>query len=283
MDNSNADQVVGLGYGPDSVDAFKYFALREKKISTEPVRYTFRVEDHHLLNERADNGDLEVSALSLHAYAYVQDKYNLLSCGATVGDGYGPLLVGRYGLSKQELADARLAIPGDRTTAHLALQLYAGSRIDARVVPPDGMLRRILDGEFDAGLIIHEDLQTYDESDVTRVVDLGAWWKEETGLPLPTAGVAVRRDVENPERIGAHLKQSIQYGLDRPDEALKYAADRADQLTDQQLREYVERYVNDFSLDYGKRGRKAVHTLLNRSYEQGLIEDPVSPVFIQVP
>lgn len=273
---------VSLGYGPDAIDAFKYYAIREDKISTEGLEFDFKVEEILELNDQARQGRLDATGLSFHAYAYLSDKYNLFSCGGSVGKGHGPVIVGRYDMTPEELADARVAVPGRKTTAHLVFQLYTGERVTCEVVSPTEMLDRVLEGEFDAGILIHEDLVTYQRSNLVTIQDLGEWWERETGLPLPVGSMAVRQNVEPADAIGRVLKQSIQYAMDNWNEALEYAARHADQLSGDQLETFIRYYVNDYALDYGRTGRDAIRTLFSRSYDQGLLPDPVSPVFVQI-
>ncbi|HUG93455.1 MAG TPA: MqnA/MqnD/SBP family protein, partial [Planctomycetaceae bacterium] len=256
--------LIRVGHSPDPDDAFMFHALANGRIDTG--RYDFRHElvDIETLNHRAQRGELELTAVSLHGYAYVTDKYALCACGASMGDGYGPMVVAREPLTVGDLRGRRIAVPGTLTTAFLTLKLLLGDDFTHEVRPFDEILQHVAAGEADAGLIIHEGQLTYGDQGLHLVVDLGEWWQGETGLPLPLGANAIRRDLGRNvmEEITALLKQSIQYGLDHRDEALDYALGYGRDLDRGQADQFVGMYVNDWTLDFGPRGREAVATLL---------------------
>ncbi|MBX3438466.1 MAG: ABC transporter substrate-binding protein [Planctomycetaceae bacterium] len=290
---------IHVGHSPDPDDAFMFHALANDKIDTGEYQFTHELVDIETLNRRALNAELELTAVSLHGYAYLTETYALCACGASMGDGYGPMVVAREPMSIGDLKGKTIAVPGTLTTAFLALNLCLGGR-PARHSPltthregDAGAFRyhvhdfdRILDvvaaGEVDAGLIIHEGQLTYGEQGLHLVVDLGQWWKELTGLPLPLGANAIRKDLGQPamDEVTALLKQSIQYGLDHRQEALTHALQYGRDLDNAQADEFVGMYVNDWTLDFGPRGREAVAALLQRGYEAGIIPDPVELQFI---
>ncbi|TWT61119.1 menaquinone biosynthesis family protein [Rubinisphaera italica] len=274
--------LIQVGHSPDPDDAFMFHALANDKIDTGRYRFTHELQDIETLNQRAFKGELELTAVSLHGYAYLTDQYALCACGASMGDKYGPMVVAREKMAIEDLKGKTIAIPGKLTTAFLALQLILGSEATYVEHEFDQILNLVERGEVDAGLIIHEGQLTYGTQGLSLIVDVGQWWYEDTGLPLPLGANAIRRDLgrEVMEEVTAYLKQSIQYGLDHRKDALehamKYGRDLDTQLTDK----FVGMYVNDWTLDFGDVGREAVKVLLNRGYDQGIISKKVELDFI---
>ncbi|HUE14329.1 MAG TPA: MqnA/MqnD/SBP family protein [Planctomycetaceae bacterium] len=274
--------LIRVGHSPDPDDAFMFHALANAKIDTGRYRFTHELQDIETLNHRALSGELELTAVSLHGYAYVTDKYALCSCGASVGDNYGPMVVSRVAADADWLIDRRIAIPGELTTAFLALRLLLGDRFSYAVHPFDRILDVVARGEADAGLIIHEGQLTYADQGLSLVVDLGKWWHDETGLPLPLGGNAIRKDLgrQAMEEVTVLLKQSIIYGLEHRSEALAHAMQYGRDLDTAKTDRFVGMYVNDWTLDFGPRGREAVELLLRRGFEEGIIPRPVELEFI---
>jgi 5,8-dihydroxy-2-naphthoate synthase len=263
---------INVAHSPDSDDAFMFYALATNKIRTPGLRFTHTLCDIETLNQKAREGVYDVSAISFHAYPYVQDKYALMSCGGSVGEGYGPMIVSPRPFTPSEVKTRKIAVPGTLTTAYLALQLFAPG-VETEVVPFDQIIPQVLEGKYEAGLIIHEGQLTYDKSGLHRVVDLGKWWGKVTGLPLPLGGNAIRRAL-GPElmlAVTAALRESIQYGLDHREEALAYAMQFARDLDSQSADKFVGMYVNERTLDYGPDGREAVRRLLDMGHKAGII------------
>ncbi len=263
-----------LGHSPDPDDAFMFYGLARGLIDSGRWDFEHVLQDIQTLNERALRGELHITAISIHAYPYVADRYALTNCGSSMGDGYGPLVVTREPMEWPDLRGRRIAIPGRMTTAFLALNLLLGrDSFEHEIVPFDRILDHVAAGGADAGLVIHEGQLTYQRQRLEPVIDLGAWWKTETGLPLPLGGNVIRRDLgdENMHRIAAILQNSIRYSLEHRSEAvahaLAYARDMGTELADQ----FVGMYVNDWTLDYGDIGRAAVRELLKRGHEAGLV------------
>lgn len=274
--------LIRVGHSPDPDDAFMFHALANDKIDTGRYRFTHELQDIETLNQRALRGELELTAVSLHGYAFITDKYALCSCGASMGDNYGPMVVSRAPTDVDGLFDRRIAIPGELTTAFLALRLLLGDRFTYEVYPFDQILDVVVKGQADAGLIIHEGQLTYADQGLSLVVDLGKWWHDETGLPLPLGGNAIRKDLGQTamEEVTALLKQSICYGLEHRKEALAHAMQYGRDLDSAKTDRFVGMYVNDWTLDFGPRGREAVATLLRRGFEEGIIPRPVELEFI---
>jgi 1,4-dihydroxy-6-naphthoate synthase len=272
---------IHLAHSPDSDDAFMFYALADGKIDTEGVNYSHQLQDIETLNKRAMNGELEVTAVSIHAYAYLSDRYELLPHGASMGDGYGPRLVAGKPVSREQLEGKRIAIPGLMTSAYLALRLYL-PRFEPVVVPFDQIEEAVARGEADAGLLIHEGQLTYKDSGLHLIVDLGEWWKTETGLPLPLGGNVIRKDIpaKLKKQISRHLRASIAYGLDHRRAALDHAMQYARGLDRSKADEFVGMYVNDWTLDYGDRGREAIRLFLQRGVDSGVISRPVTVEFV---
>jgi 1,4-dihydroxy-6-naphthoate synthase len=286
---------IHVGHSPDPDDAFMFYGLTFKCFDTRPYVYVHHLEDIESLNRRAEKGEYEVTALSVHAYAYLAEKYLLLPHGASFGDGYGPVLVARSfsgGDPRAWLRGKRIAVPGTRTSAFLALRLFAqgvdgvgaaeAPDFAVEVIPFDRIIAEVARGTYDGGLLIHEGQLTYHEArqgGLQRVVDLGVWWKARTGLPLPLGGNGVRRDLgsDRIQVISSHLRQSIQWGLDHRKDALSYALRYARDMDESMADRFVGMYVNDYTLDYGDVGREAVCRFLREGYEGRLIESKVIP------
>jgi 1,4-dihydroxy-6-naphthoate synthase len=264
-----------------------FYGLAAGKIDTGDYEFSHELVDIETLNRRAFAAELELTAVSLHAYAFLRDKYVLCSCGASMGDGYGPMVIGRQPLDREGLARATIAVPGKLTSAFLALRLYMGMEVTCVEVPFDAIISAVESGEFDghsldAGLIIHEGQLTYADHKLRLVVDLGAWWKEQTDLPLPLGANAIRRDLgskisRDVERL---LKESIQFGLDHRGEALHYAMRYGRDLNEKQADRFVGMYVNDWTLDFGPRGRQAVAEFLAQGHAAGVLPELVTPEFV---
>lgn len=271
---------IRIGHSPDSDDAFMFYALANGLIPTDGFEIIQVAEDIESLNRRAVNGELEVTAISVHAYAYVAHHYALMPCGASIGDRYGPLVVAREPVLPEALAGKKIAIPGKMTTAYLTLRLCQPD-FEPEVVQFDQILPYVQAGNADAGLIIHEGQLTYDREGLHKVVDLGEWWHEETGLPLPLGANAIRRDLgtEKTRRITALLRKSIQYSLGNREKGLDYAMNYARDMETELADRFVSMYVNDYTLDYGDNGRAGVRELMDRGYKAGVIPHPVNVEF----
>ena len=265
-----------LGHSPDPDDAFMFFALAKNKIETGPYRFTHVMEDIQTLNERATRGELDITAISIHAYAYVLDKYALLPAGASMGFGYGPMVVAPEAIAPADLAGTEIAVPGLMTSAYLELRLAIGD-FKAVVVPFDEIIQRVVAGEYPAGLIIHEGQLTYREAGLAECINLGKWWWEATGQtdwPLPLGGNAIhKRHGEKMKDISDILTASIRYSLDNRAAALDYALGWARDMGVELADEFVGMYVNDWTLDYGDRGRAAIRELLQRGHAAGIIPE----------
>lgn len=276
-------QCIRVGHSPDPDDAFMFYALAHDKLDTGPYEFRHQLEDIQTLNQRALRGELEVSAVSIHAYAKLTDRYALLPCGASMGDKYGPMVVSRQPMDKATMAGCRIAVPGTLTTAFLALRLYLDVPFEHTVVPFDQILDTVERGDCDAGLIIHEGQLTYQNQGLTCCVDLGKWWHAETGLPLPLGGNVIRKDLgpEAMRQINRLLKQSIQYGLEHRGDALDYALGYARDMDRALADQFVGMYVNDWTLDYGDVGREAIQVLLRRGVQAGIIDRDVAVEFVE--
>lgn len=279
--------LIRVGHSPDPDDAFMFFALARSRIETGRYRFEHELVDIETLNRRAFQGELELTALSLHAYAHLADRYVLCTCGASMGDRYGPMVVAREASSREQLRQATIAVPGTLTTAFLALRLYLGEEFEHVVVPFDQILDIVEAGVYggrsvQAGLIIHEGQLTYAEQSLRLIVDLGVWWYEQTGLPLPLGANGIRRDlgVQVIQDVNGLLRRSIDYGLEHRAEALDYALQFGRGLDHAKADQFVGMYVNDWTRDFGPRGREAVATLLRKGYEAGIIPKLVVPEFV---
>jgi len=311
-------EIFTLGHSPDPDDAFMFYAMAENKIDLRGYRFEHRLEDIQTLNERARRGELHISAISIHAYAYVADKYALLPCGASMGDGYGPLVIRkqrneatnrplRRGFPcappspnsraedcppypaaaigdqvREILRDCVVAVPGKMTSAFLALQLFLGE-FNFIVVPFDKIFDSVESGRADAGLIIHEGQLTYARSGFEKIVDLGEWWKRKTGLPLPLGGNVVRKDLPLPVRrdISEIIRESIDYGLTHRAEVVAYSLAYARDMNSQLASKFIGMYVNEFTRDYGQLGRAAIRKFLSDGYEKGYLAAPIEVEFVE--
>ncbi len=305
--------VFTLGHSPDPDDAFMFYAMAENKIDLRGYRFEHRLEDIQTLNERALRGELHISAISMHAYAYVADKYALLPCGASMGDGYGPILVRkiptrlRKATARQapnsetlreqavqrttpnaesdirnRLGNCVIAVPGKMTSAFLALQLFAGE-FDYVVVPFDQIFDAVNSGRADAGLIIHEGQLTYERSGFEKIVDLGEWWKRETGLPLPLGGNVLRKDIPNAVQhdLLEIIRESIEFGLAHRDEAVRHSLPYARDMNADLASKFIGMYVNEFTRDYGQTGRMAIRKFLGDARDKGFIDVPIEVEFVE--
>ena len=264
---------ISIAHSPDSDDAFMFYGLATNKVRVPGYRFTHTLKDIETLNRRAqDEAFYDVSAISFHAYPYVQQNYMLMGCGGSVGEGYGPMVVANKPLTPGDLGRIRLAVPGTLTTAYLALKIF-NPQLETAVVPFDRIIPEILAGKFDAGLIIHEGQLTYSSSGLYKVLDLGAWWRETTGLVLPLGGNAIRRSLgaDSIRVISKALRDSIQHALDHREQALEYAMQFARDLDSGLANRFVSMYVNERTLDYGPDGRQAIRKLLELGHERGII------------
>lgn len=276
-----------LGHSPDPDDAFMFYALAEHKIETGEFEFEHILQDIQTLNERALRQELDITAVSIHAYAYLTENYALLSSGASMGDNYGPMLVAKKIYPKADIKKVRIAVPGTMTSAYLALQLYlegrGGEAFSFVVVPFDQIFEALHKGEAEIGLLIHEGQLTYEKEGFVLCEDLGKWWFRETnGLPLPLGGNAIKRSlgIESMKTISHILKKSIQYGLTHREAGVKHALPLGRGLDAKSADQFIGMYVNELTLDYGERGKKAIETFLKRGHEKNLIPDPGKIEFI---
>ena len=275
-------RTLSVGHSPDPDDAFMFYALAHNKIPTGNLAFAHELQDIETLNRRCLKQELDISAISLHAFAYLSDKYALLSSGCSMGDRYGPMVVAKKAYTIEELKSLRIAVPGTLTTAFLSLSLLLGSKFQYEIVPFDEILNAVEQGKVDAGLIIHEGQLTFQNQGLKLVVDMGVWWYEKTGLPLPLGGNVVRKDlgadiISEASRL---IRESIHYGLDHRKEALAYALQYGRDLDTGLADKFVGMYVNDWTVDYGEKGRKAVQLLLNEGHKAGVIPHPVLVEFV---
>jgi 1,4-dihydroxy-6-naphthoate synthase len=283
-----------LGHSPDPDDAFMFYAMAMKKIDLRGYHFKHQLEDIQTLNERAMRGELHISAISINAYAYVSDKYLLLPCGASMGDGYGPLIIEKRSTSnlqratpneddfRESLRRRIIAVPGTMTSAFLALKLYLGE-FNYVVVPFDQIFEAVRTGRTDAGLIIHEGQLTYAHSGFAKLIDLGEWWKDHTGLPLPLGGNVLRRDIplEIQSELCAILRESIEFGLAHRAEAVQHSMPYARDMSSDQASKFIGMYVNEFTRDYGQVGREAIRRFLGEARGRGYIDREVSIDFVK--
>ena len=265
-------RAISVAHSPDSDDAFMFYGLATNKVRVPGLKFNHALTDIETLNRKAMEGVYDVTAISFHAYPYIQDKYALMSCGGSVGDKYGPMIVAPRPVGLEEVKRMKVAVPGTLTTAYLTLKLFA-PKIETEVVPFDQIIPAVLDGRYQAGLIIHEGQLTYESSGLHKILDLGKWWAEQTGLPLPLGGNAIRRAL-GPElitSINQALRDSIQYALDHREQALGYAMQFARDLDHEKADRFVGMYVNARTLDYGPDGKEAVTKLLGMGYQAGII------------
>ncbi|MCP4593758.1 MAG: ABC transporter substrate-binding protein [bacterium] len=272
-----------LGHSPDPDDAFMFYALAADKVETHGWTFEHVLQDIQTLNERALGGELHITAISIHAYPYVAKHYALTPCGSSMGDGYGPMVVARAASSIEDLRGRRIAIPGEMTTAFLGLQLLLGrGSFEHEVVMFDEILEHVAAGKADAGLIIHEGQLTYQNHNLHKIVDLGEWWGGQTGLPLPLGGNCIRRDLgaEAMREVTAVLSSSIEYGLAHREDAVEYALGFARDMGRELADRFVGMYVNDWTLDYGDVGRRAIDELLKRGHAAGLVPAVTESMFV---
>lgn len=275
-------QELKLAHSPDADDAFMFYGLATKKIRTGYLKFTHVLEDIETLNQKALEGAYDITAISFPAYAHLADRYLLLPCGASFGDRYGPLVVARGPLGPGGLKGKRVAVPGKLTTAYLALRLYE-AEIEAVFTPFDQIFASVTKGEADAGVVIHEGQLTYAREGLSKIVDLGEWWYQQTKLPLPLGGNAIRSSLDRHtlHQAAKLIRESIEYSLKHREEALTYAMQFGRGLDAATADRFVSMYVNDLTLDYGERGRKAVQTLLERGVEKGLLPHSVTAEFVE--
>jgi 1,4-dihydroxy-6-naphthoate synthase len=276
--------LIRIAHSPDSDDAFMFYALTQGLLDTEGLEIQHVLRDIETLNQAAFQGTYEITALSFHGYAHLADRYQIMPSGASFGDGYGPVVVSRQPLGCADLVGVPVAIPGQLTTAHLALRLWQ-PEVNVVLMPFDEILDAVLSGVVEAGVVIHEGQLTFGDLGLRSVVDLGAWWKEETGLPLPLGGNGIRRDIPEDlkRRLCRLLTESIEYGLSHREEALGYAIRYARGLEDDLERSdrFVGMYVNDWTRSYGETGRKAVQLLLDRGHEAGILPQRIQAEILE--
>ncbi|GAB6072855.1 ABC transporter substrate-binding protein [Venenivibrio stagnispumantis] len=268
---------IHIAHSPDSDDAFMFYAINTKKIDTKGYEFIDVLSDIETLNKEALKGRYEVSAISIHAFPLVADKYALLSSGASMGDNYGPIVVSKEDIKPEDLINKKIAVPGLLTSAFLALSLFLGTKdFNYEVMPFDKIIDAVKEGKVDAGLIIHEGQLTYKDEGLKEVIDLGKWWYEKTdGLPLPLGGNVIRKDLGEKvmKEISEILKESIKYSLTHREEAVDYALKFARGMNKEKADKFIGMYVNDLTVDYGERGKKAIEIFLKEAYEKGLIEN----------
>jgi 1,4-dihydroxy-6-naphthoate synthase len=281
MLTDTARTTITLAHSPDSDDAFMFYGLATNKLDTGGLHFKHLLKDIQTLNEEATRGTYDVTAISFHAYAYVADKYALLPHGASIGDNYGPIVVSRELATPEDIPNLKIAIPGKLTSAFLALQLF-NSDFQYEVVPFDKIIDAVLDGRADAGLLIHEGQLFYQKKGLHKVLDLGEWWHERHGLPLPMGGNAIKRDLgpELIKEVSKLLRQSIGYSLNNREDALQYALQFARDMDPALADRFVGMWVNELTLDYTERGREAVRRLLQEGYEKGIIPNQVPVDFV---
>lgn len=273
---------ITIGHSPDPDDAFMFYALTHGKLDTGGLTIKHLITDIETLNHKAVEGELEVTALSVHAYGYTMDRYALLPCGGSFGDGVGPIVVAKKKMDVGELADDRIAVPGTMTSAYLLLKLML-INFKFEVVPFDKIMDAVLKGDVDAGLLIHEGQITYEKLGLHKIVDLGRWWQEDIGLPLPLGVNGVRKDLGKPvmEKISSLMRQSIDYAMQHRAEAVEYARQYGRGMDTPLTDKFVGMYVNKWTVDMGKDGREAITRLLTRGYHAALLPRPVHLEFVQ--
>lgn len=280
MPTLSETRTISVAHSPDSDDAFMFYGLATNKLNTGGLTFTHVLKDIQTLNEEAFRGTYDVTAISFHAYAYIADKYILLPHGASIGDNYGPILVSREAAKPDDISKLKIAIPGKLTSAFLALRIF-NSDFQYEVVPFDKIVDAVQSGQCDAGLLIHEGQLFYESLGLHKILDLGEWWHERTGLPLPMGGNVIRREL-GPEviaEVSDCLRRSISYSLDNREDALEYAMQFARDMDPGLADRFVAMWVNDLTLDYTERGRKAVQLLLDQGFEKGIIPNRVTVDF----
>ena len=275
-------RTITVAHSPDSDDAFMFYGLATGKLATEGIKFEHTLKDIQSLNEDAKKGVFDVTAISFHAYAYVADKYALLPHGASIGDNYGPIVVAKEPREASEIGSMKIAVPGELTSAYLALRIY-NKDFSHVVMPFDEIIDAVQRGDVDAGLLIHEGQLFYNQIGLHKVLDLGEWWHEKTGLPLPMGGNVIRRDLgkELMSEVSKHLHASIVYSLENREDALSYAMQFARDMQPELADRFVAMWVNDLTLDYGERGRKAVKKLLDEGHKAGIIKHKVKVDFVE--
>jgi 1,4-dihydroxy-6-naphthoate synthase len=274
-------RTITLAHSPDSDDAFMFYGLATNKLETDGLKFAHTLRDIQSLNEDAKNGVFDVTAISFHAYAYVADKYALLPHGASIGDKYGPIVVSKEPRKPEEIGDMVIAVPGELTSAFLALKIYSPD-FKYKVVPFDQIIDTVKNGDADAGLLIHEGQLFYMQEGLDKVLDLGEWWHERTGLPLPMGGNAIKRDLGNDlmHQVSNALHRSIVYSMENREDALAYAMQFARDMPVELADRFVAMWVNDLTLDYGERGKEGVRRLLQEGYDAGVIPHMVDIEFV---
>jgi 1,4-dihydroxy-6-naphthoate synthase len=280
-EKSPETRTITVAHSPDSDDAFMFYGLATNKLETDGLKFEHTLKDIQSLNEDAKSGVFDVTAISFHAYAYVSDKYALLPHGASIGDKYGPILVSKEPRTADEIGGMKIAIPGELTSAFLALRLF-NSKFDYVVRPFDQIIDAVQKGDVDAGLLIHEGQLFYKELGLDKVLDLGEWWHERTGLPLPMGGNAIKRDLGQDlmKRVSRQLHRSITYSMENREDALQYAMQFARDMAPDVADRFVARWVNELTLDYGERGKEGVRRLLDEGYKAGIIPNKVEVEFV---
>ncbi len=276
-----ATKTITVAHSPDSDDAFMFYGLATNKLETDGLKFEHTLKDIQTLNEDAKNGVYDVTAISFHAYAYIDDKYALLPHGASIGDKYGPIVVSKDPRKPEEIGTMKIAVPGELTSAFLALRIY-NQDFEYVVVPFDEIIDYVQKGKADAGLLIHEGQLFYKQMGLSKVLDLGEWWHEQTGLPLPMGGNVIRRDLGEDlmRKVSQILHKSIKYSLDNREDALAYAMQFARDMPTELADRFVGMWVNELTLDYGDRGREGVKRLLEAGYEKGIIPHRVEVNFV---
>ena len=280
-EKSTGIRTITVAHSPDSDDAFMFYGLATNKLETKGLKFEHTLKDIQTLNEDAKNGVFDVTAISFHAYAYVSDKYALLPHGASIGDNYGPIVVAREPREADEISSMKIAVPGEMTSAYLALKIY-NKDFEHVVVPFDEIIDAVKSGDVDAGLLIHEGQLFYNQMGLHKVLDLGEWWHEKTGLPLPMGGNVIRRDLgpKLMKQVSEYLHESIVYSMENREDALAYAMQFARDMEPALADRFVGMWVNDLTLDYGKRGKEAVKLLLSEGYKAGIIPHEVQVDFV---
>jgi 1,4-dihydroxy-6-naphthoate synthase len=274
-------KTITVAHSPDSDDAFMFYGLATNKLETDGLKFEHSLKDIQSLNEDAKSGVYDVTAISFHAYAYVADKYALLPHGASIGDKYGPILVSKEPRKPEDVGDMTIAVPGELTSAYLALRIF-NKDFKHIVVPFDQIIDAVLKGDADAGLLIHEGQLFYMEKGLDKVLDLGEWWHERTGLPLPMGGNAIKRELGDDlmRRVSKHLHRSIVYSMENREDALAYAMQFARDMSPEVADRFVAMWVNDLTLDYGERGKEGVRRLLQEGFDAGIIPHKVEVEFV---
>jgi 1,4-dihydroxy-6-naphthoate synthase len=273
---------ITIAHSPDSDDAFMFYGLATNKLETDGLKFEHVLKDIQSLNEDAKNGVYDVTAISFHAYAYVADKYVLLPHGASIGDKYGPIVVSKEQYKPEDIPNLKVAVPGELTSAFLALRIY-NQDFQYNVVPFDEIIEYVQKGKADAGLLIHEGQLFYKQMGLNKVLDLGEWWFERTGLPLPMGGNAIKRELGEDlmRQVSKCLQESSIYSLEHREDALAYAMQFAREMPPELTDRFVAMWVNDLTLDYGDRGKEGVRRLLQEGFEKGIIKNKVEVEFVE--